>query len=93
MAETNGITPQVSGQTLAAADASVKGSAATNNALTGVNSIIINLEELQREYYKTAENYFEAVQEMFGSILDSLVTLTDTVVSSEEEKKIENQKP
>ena len=50
--ETNGVTPQISSQTIAAADASVKSSAAseeTNKTLTGVHSIIIDLEELERE--------------------------------------------
>lgn len=95
--ETNGVTPQVSGQTLAAADASVKGTAAaaeTNKTLTGVHSIIIDLEELQKEYYETANDYFETAQELFGSILESLVALKDTVVSTnEEDKKETNKKP
>lgn len=95
--ETNGVTPQVSSQTLAAADASVKSSAAseeTNKTLTGVHSIIIDLEELEREYYETADNYFEAAQELFGSILDSLVALQEVIVSkNEEDKKEANKRP
>ena len=95
--ETNGVTPQISSQTLAAADATVKSSAAseeTNKTLTGVHSIIIDLEELEREYYETADNYFEAAQELFGSILDSLVALQEVIVSTnEEDKKAENKKP
>ena len=95
--ETNGVTPQISSQTLAAADANVKSSAAseeTNKTLTGVHSIIIDLEELEREYYETADNYFEAAQELFGSILDSLVALQEVIVSTnEEDKKAENKKP
>ena len=95
--ETNGVTPQVSSQTLAAADANVKSSAAseeTNKTLTGVHSIIIDLEELEREYYETADNYFEAAQELFGSILDSLVALQEVIVSTnEEDKKAANKKP
>ena len=88
--ETNGVTPQVSSQTIAAADASIKSSAAseeTNKTLTGVHSIIIDLEELEREYYETADNYFEAAQELFGSILDSLVALQEVIVSKNEEDK------
>ena len=95
--ETNGVTPQISSQTLAAADATVKSSAAseeTNKTLTGVHSIIIDLEELEREYYETADNYFEAAQELFGSILDSLVALQEVIVSTnEEDKKAANKKP
>ena len=95
--ETNGVTPQVSSQTIAAADASVKSSAAseeTNKTLTGVHSIIIDLEELEREYYETADNYFEAAQELFGSILNSLVALQEVIVSkNEEDKKEANKKP
>ena len=95
--ETNGVTPQISSQTLAAADANVKSSAAseeTNKTLTGVHSIIIDLEELEREYYETADNYFEAAQELFGSILDSLVALQEVIVSTnEEDKKAANKKP
>ena len=95
--ETNGVTPQVSSQTLAAADATVKSSAAseeTNKTLTGVHSIIIDLEELEREYYETADDYFEAAQELFGSILDSLVALQEVIVSTnEEDKKAANKKP
>lgn len=95
--ETNGVTPQISSQTLAAADANVKSSAAseeTNKALTGVHSIIIDLEELEREYYETADDYFEAAQELFGSILDSLVALQEVIVSTnEEDKKAANKKP
>ena len=95
--ETNGVTPQVSSQTLAAADATVKSSAAseeTNKTLTGVHSIIIDLEELEREYYENADNYFEAAQELFGSILDSLVALQEVIVSTnEEDKKAANKKP
>ena len=95
--ETNGVTPQISSQTLAAADANVKSSAAseeTNKTLTGVHSIIIDLEELEREYYETADNYFEAAQELFGSILDSLVALQEVIVSTnDEDKKAENKKP
>ena len=95
--ETNGVTPQISSQTLAAADATVKSSAAseeTNKTLTGVHSIIIDLEELEREYYKNADNYFEAAQELFGSILDSLVALQEVIVSTnEEDKKAANKKP
>lgn len=95
--ETNGVTPQISSQTLAAADANVKSSAAseeTNKTLTGVHSIIIDLEELEREYYETADDYFEAAQELFGSILDSLVALQEVIVSkNEEDKKAANKKP
>ena len=95
--ETNGVTPQISSQTLAAADATVKSSAAseeTNKTLTGVHSIIIDLEELEREYYENADNYFEAAQELFGSILDSLVALQEVIVSTnEEDKKAANKKP
>ena len=95
--ETNGVTPQISSQTLAAADANVKSSAAseeTNKTLTGVHSIIIDLEELEREYYETADDYFEAAQELFGSILDSLVALQEVIVSTnEEDKKAANKKP
>ena len=95
--ETNGVTPQVSSQTIAAADASVKSSAVseeTNKTLTGVHSIIIDLEELEREYYETADNYFEAAQELFGSILNSLVALQEVIVSkNEEDKKEANKKP
>ena len=95
--ETNGVTPQISSQTLAAADATVKSSAAseeTNKTLTGVHSIIIDLEELEREYYETADDYFEAAQELFGSILDSLVALQEVIVSkNEEDKKAANKKP
>ena len=95
--ETNGVTPQISSQTLAAADANVKSSAAseeTNKTLTGVHSIIIDLEELEREYYENADNYFEAAQELFGSILDSLVALQEVIVSTnEEDKKAANKKP
>lgn len=95
--ETNGVTPQVSSQTLAAADASIKSSAASeeaNKTLTGVHSIIIDLEELEREYYETADNYFEAAQELFGSILDSLVALQEVIVSkNEEDKKAANTRP
>ena len=95
--ETNGVTPQVSSQTLAAADANIKSSAAseeTNKTLTGVHSIIIDLEELEREYYETAGDYFEAAQELFGSILDSLVALQEVIVSTnEEDKKAANKKP
>lgn len=95
--ETNGVTPQVSSQTLAAADANVRSSAAseeTNKTLTGVHSIIIDLEELEREYYETADDYFEAAQELFGSILDSLVALQEVIVSTnEEDKKAANKKP
>lgn len=95
--ETNGVTPQVSSQTLAAADANVRSSAAseeTNKTLTGVHSIIIDLEELEREYYETADDYFEAAQELFGSILDSLVALQEVIVSTnEEDKKAANKRP
>ena len=95
--ETNGVTPQISSQTLAAADANVKSSAAseeTNKTLAGVHSIIIDLEELEREYYENADNYFEAAQELFGSILDSLVALQEVIVSkNEEDKKAANKKP
>lgn len=95
--ETNGVTPQISSQTLAAADTNVKSSAAseeTNKTLTGVHSIIIDLEELEREYYENADNYFEAAQELFGSILDSLVALQEVIVSTnEEDKKAANKKP
>ena len=59
-----------------------------------INCLYDKRKELEREYYETADNYFEAAQELFGSILDSLVALQEVIVSkNEEDKKEANKKP